>query len=139
MSYLFICELCGKEFVSEGAQSAHKTRIHESNPKVTQSPNNKPQTCDVCNETFPTTKKYLKHINESHKGITPKIYQQQNTCEFCGKRFDNTKTFYHHRKYHHIKELNASGIFKCFSCERSLDSIKDLKKRISLKHDDRTS
>ena len=135
----FICELCGKDFLTEGAQLAHKTRIHESNSKVTKRFNNKPQTCEVCNKTFPTTKKYLKHMKESHIGIIPKIYQQQNTCEFCDKTFENTKKFHHHKKYYHIKELNASGLFKCFSCERSFDSGKDLKKHITIKHDDKTS
>ena len=115
----FMCELCGKKFLTQGAQSIHKLRIHDNVLKH----NDKPQTCDICNETFPTTTKYLKHMKESHKGITPKNYRKQNTCEFCGKVFNSTKSFHNHKKYHHKKELNARGIFKCFGCEKSCNTL----------------
>lgn len=82
---LFHCNWCDKKFKSDVCLQRHMV-IHNNN--------NKPFTCDICNESF----KYRMHLLRHKK---KHISEDKFVCDFCSQKFSKCLNLKHHMKMMH--------------------------------------
>ncbi|KAI5748045.1 hypothetical protein M8J77_021303 [Diaphorina citri] len=95
---LFICEECGKQFVTSSALRRHKKAVHL---KI------KDHSCDVCGKVFscPTNLTVHKRV---HTGEKPFV------CESCGKSFSQHSSLFIHKMIHTQRQYR----YECSHCQK---------------------
>ncbi|XP_060867165.1 zinc finger protein 234-like [Metopolophium dirhodum] len=95
----FVCDICSRVFTNVRMFRVHK-KMHM--------PQSKNHTCETCGRQF-ASRNTLEEHNNTHTGVRP--YR----CEICGKDFTSKYTFKAHEKVHTNRERN----FTCINCGKA--------------------
>ena len=115
MRLYYVCELCGKNFRSNGALKTHKLHVHDGFSEEVP--------CDVCGKSF-RTRELLKQHQEREHSDDPKY-----VCDTCGQRFGNS---YHLRRH---ETLHTDEEFPCAFCSRRFKRKDGLDAHVATIHD----
>ena len=115
MRLYYVCEVCGKNFRSNGALKTHKLHVHDGFSEEVP--------CDVCGKSF-RTRELLKQHQEREHSVSPKY-----VCETCGQRFGNS---YHLRRH---ETLHTDEEFPCAFCSRRFKRKDGLDTHMATIHD----
>ena len=115
MKLYYVCEVCGKNFRSNGALKTHKQHVHEGFSEEVP--------CDVCGKSF-RTRELLKQHQEREHSESPKY-----VCDTCGQRFGNS---YHLRRH---EALHTDEEFPCALCSRRFKRKDGLDSHMATIHD----
>ena len=102
------CDVCGINFENELCLKNHE-KIHE-----------KQKECNICQKTFNTSTKCLRHIRTVHNET------RNHKCKFCEKSFKI--------KDHLIAHINRNHLHKCEFCEEQFSKRIELKIHIKSVH-----
>ena len=111
----YVCEVCGKNFRSNGALKTHKLYVHDGFTEEVP--------CDVCGKSF-RTREMLKQHQEREHSVSPKF-----VCHTCGQRFGNS---YHLRRH---EALHTDEEFPCAFCSRRFKRKDGLDAHVATIHD----
>lgn len=100
----FICEQCGKCFVSKGALKEHQVVHNDDFPFL----------CSQCPKKFKKKRQLKNHI-DTH---TDNTY----VCNICGLKFNTVQT----RKKHMVVHSDVTK-YKCKQCGKDFKRIRDYK------------
>ena len=85
----YICEFCGKDFVSNSYRHKHEERM------CTMNPNRKKIQCPYCDETYKHEQNFRDHISSKHTGVKSHI------CKVCGAAFIHQNQLTRHKEAQH--------------------------------------
>lgn len=104
----FVCETCGKSFLTKSSLKDHIFMRHDTVNKLFK--------CDICNSAFKYARALRKH-SIIHSGIKP------FTCDDCGKSFRAKPTIVQHMKIH----MNCPLSYACTVCNKKFRSNTNLR------------
>ncbi|XP_023939824.2 myoneurin isoform X6 [Bicyclus anynana] len=111
----FPCKRCGETLTSYAGLYAHTAKVHRSNKRYK---------CPICDEKFASYKYRMKHLNTVHGEKTALF-----PCPSCPKVFDLCSRRTAHIRSHHLQERNHS----CSVCGMKFFSNYELQEH-SIKH-----
>lgn len=112
----FPCKRCGENLPSYASLYAHTAKVHRSNKRYK---------CPICDEKFASYKYRMKHLNTVHGEKTALF-----PCPSCPKVFDLCSRRTAHIRSHHLQERNHG----CTVCGMKFFSNYELQEH-SIKHE----
>ena len=85
----YLCEFCGKDFVSNSYRHKHEEWMCIMNP------NRKKIQCPYCEETYRHEQNFKDHVSSKHTGV------KSNICKICGASFDHQNQLVRHKQTQH--------------------------------------
>ena len=101
----YVCEHCGKEFLTVSNYKAHQT-VHSDE---------RPFKCGICQKAFKSKAMLNAHTLNIHLEINKSL------CTLCGKICSSKRALENHMRFH------TGDMFKCTRCEKEFSSKGQLK------------
>lgn len=101
-----MCDVCGKEFKTQGAFNSHKV-VH------TELKREDGAQCDICHTWIKRKRDLRKHIMQQHQS-------KEESCDICHKVYPSRKSLSMHKKRVHGETFECEICKKLFKLNRSL-------------------
>ena len=134
---ILVCDLCSRKFLGRQTLALHMNNAHHlANAQQLAAAAN----CDMCAKTFLKRHFVDRHFRVAH-ALQPIVRHEkpiERQCDDCHVRRTGANLFFHWSQRHTPRRVartaHRRAAVQCDSCQRRLDSKRDLVKHVARKH-----